>query len=163
MGNKADIRICRSKNCLHKSKEINLMTDKFVKKGSAYYHEDCYEKDEIKKRDYQFIKNLWIQHISNTVVYSQLYTVLNNIVDKGVSSDYLVFVVRYCIDNHYNLNYPAGLTYYVDRKEIKDAYKRRNEKNNKIDQSAFKIKKQEDDSPKISFNKKKTGFQNIFS
>ena len=71
---KSNIRMCRYAQCNHSTKEINLDVDEYTQKGKFYYHKDCYKakingewKDEKTKQDLQTIKNLWIEHINDTV------------------------------------------------------------------------------------------------
>lgn len=139
-------------------------------KGTQYYHDDCYKdkvngewKDEKTKADIQIIKNLWIEHISKTVVFSQLYNELNNLVDRGIESEYLVFVMNYIIEHKLNLNYPAGFKYFIDKIEIRDAYAKRKPIAQKYSEDNFIVVEKEDTAPKFSVNKKPNGFQSIFS
>ena len=166
MANKKNIRICKYNHCKHQSKEIDITSDEYVCKNQQYFHKDCYKakingewKDEQTKADIQLIKNLWIENISQTVVYSQLYQILNEFIERGISSNYLVFVMQYVIEHKMNLNYPAGFRYYVDKQEIKDAYSRKIAK--KINNQKFVAVENEDDSPKFSIKIQKSGFQSI--
>ena len=156
MTKKADTRVCRYPHCKHDDKTINLTSDKYVKDGSSYYHEECYKN----KSNIQLIKNLWHDHISSTVVYSQLMNILNQLIFKdNISSDYIVFVVQYCIDNQRKLRYPPGLRYCVDDQVIKDAYNKKMQPI--IRHSDFSANIVEDDSPKFTINKKPAGFKSI--
>ena len=165
---KSNIRMCRYAQCNHSTKEINLDVDEYTQKGKIYYHKDCYKakikgewKDEKTKQDLQTIKNLWIEHINDTVIYSQLFQMLNGFLQRGVESEYLLFVLQYCILHKYKLQYPGGFKYYVDRQEIKDAYART--KIAKMRQSPLpKIADSEEISPKFSISSKPKGFSSIF-
>ena len=165
---KKDIRICRYIQCKHKTKEINIITDEYVNKGSMYYHKDCYKakvngewKDEKTKRDLQTIKELWITHINNTVVYSALFRVLNELLQRGIDSDYLLFVMQYCIMKKLNLNYPNGFKYFVDKKEIKDAYAKKQLKDNGYNKESF-IVVEDDKAPSFTAKlSKPKGFDSI--
>lgn len=128
---RADFKVCRYANCAHPSKLIDTSTEEYMRQDRLFYHVDCYEKkcaEENKKRsesaDIQLIKNLWISNISNTVVIPELYRVLRELINRGVSTDYLVFVMNYVIQNHCKLNYPRGFCYYVDNKDIKGEYEK---------------------------------------
>lgn len=152
MARKADIKKCRYSHCKHDIKDIDISCDEYVVKGSMYYHKDCYKaklncewKDEKTKKDLVIIRDLWYENISKTVVYSQLYRILNDYIERGVESEYLVFVMRYCLDHKCKLNYPNGFKFYVDRQEIKDAYAK--SKIQKIDSSRFSIKDSEFEEP----------------
>lgn len=171
MAKKTDIKVCRYRQCKHESKNIDITRDEYIVKGNMYYHKDCYKaklsgewKDENTKKDLQYIKEGWLTHISNTVVYSQLFSNLNDLIARGIPSDYLVFVFDYIVENKLNLRYPAGFKFYVDKKEIKDAYKKHQiEKNGLKRQSDFSVKpNMEDNSPKFAINNNKTiGFNSI--
>ncbi len=114
-------RICQSLHCRHEKKEIQISQDKYICKGGAYYHEDCF----ADKQNIQAIKDLWKSHISRTVVINQLYAILNHLIFvDNVPSDFLLFIVRYCIKNKCKLRYPAGLKYYVDNVKLQSAYKK---------------------------------------
>jgi len=164
---KSNIRICRYSQCNYPNKEINLDVDDYYQKNKFYYHKDCWKaktkgewKDEKTKQDLQTIKNLWIEHINETVVYSQLFQMLNGFLQRGVESEYLLFVLQYCIIHKYKLMYPGGFKYYVDRQEIKDAYSRT--KFAKVKRSPPpQIVDNEETSPKFSVGSKSKGFSSI--
>lgn len=178
---KADLRTCRYKACKHPNGMIDLKVDSYIADGRSYYHSDCFEekqKDDEKEKqekaakqaeksrknaDMKLIANLWVENISNTVMFSQLYGVLNKLIDRGISSEYLVFVMQYVIGHHMTLRYPAGLTYYIDRQEIKDAYNKQFKQ--VIPQDQFVVKESQeiptDNTPKFSVPKKPSGFQSI--
>lgn len=167
MAIKSDFKTCRYKYCKHKTRKIDVATDDFVMNGNMYYHRDCYtEKQNEEKRkkktnaDIQLIKNLWVENISNTVNYGQLVGVIGQLLKRGVESEYLVFALKYCIDHKLNLNYPAGFHYFVDKSEIKEAYQQKKNKANKVDINSF-VAIDNDNAPKFTVSKKKTGFQNI--
>ena len=169
MARKTDIKVCRYKKCRHPESKINIAEDSFVLIGkSSYFHSDCHEQKQLEdkaeeqlKADIQLIKNLWLEKISDTVVISQLYLEINRLVrERNIPSDYVIFVLQYCIKNKCNLRYPAGLKFYVDRQEIKDAYKKR--KMLKIDTSSFSVNSdQADEAPKFTVNSKPSGFSSI--
>lgn len=122
---------CRYAFCPYPDKAIHP-EDNCKKVGRLYFHADCYEKkqkgewkDSRTKADLQEIKIFWTENISNTVNYSRLFQVLNGFLARGISSDYLLFVVRYCVRKGYKLSYPDGLKYYLDKSEIKEAYKKK--------------------------------------
>ena len=108
------------------------------------------------------IKNLWIEHIDRTLIYSQLFSVLNDLLSRGVESDYLVFVMRYIISNRLNLRYPAGFRYYVNKDEILSAYKKKKTKSI-IGQHKFVAVNNPDNEPKFNVSKRQKGFQSIFN
>ena len=168
MTKKSDIKACRYRQCKHATKDIDITCDEYVVKGNMYYHKDCYKakvsgewKDETTKADLQLIKNLWLKHISKTVVYSQLFKMLNDFIARGIESDYLVFVMNYVIEHKMNLNYPAGFKYYVDKKEIRDAYTKKKLSATGYSKDSFVAVEKKDTAPKFSVNQKPNGFQSI--
>lgn len=160
-------RTCRYKYCKHKIKEIDLTNDEYVQNSNFYYHKDCYNakckgewKDKKTKADLQLIKEWWVQNIDKTVVYTKLFDVLNEYLDRGVDSDYLVFVLQYVIQKKMNLRYPAGLKYYVDMDEIKEAYRQKKIKQLGINKHSF-VATDDDSAPTFTVQKRKKGFQSI--
>ena len=161
-------KFCRYDNCKHNNRELNIGKENHVFYDRNYYHIDCYiakseedERNKAIKADIQLIKNLWIENISSTVVYSQLYKCLDNLIQRGIDSKYLVFVMQYVISHKLNLNYPPGFQYFVDNKEIKDAYARKQLKPNKDDKPSFFVVEDKDTAPKFSVNRKSNGFSSI--
>lgn len=180
MPKKTDIKTCRYRECNHKSKDINIFADKYVKIGSAYYHEDCYvakkKKDEDlrkkknatriqtqkEKDDLLHIIDLWVTHINKQVNFGQLRKILNNHISNGISSEQLVFTLEYVISHNMKLNYPAGLKYYVNDERIQNAYyaSLRKPKNNHKNHNEV-VKLNEDNAPKFTFNPPSIGFSSI--
>lgn len=154
MGNNSKLRNCRYVNCKHNNK-IDLEKEPYQKDLYGYYHEDCFKE----KCDLQLFRDLWKKYISNTVVIKQLNNVINDLLNRGVTSDYLLFVLEYIIENKKELRYPAGFRYYVDNSYIKDDYKKR--KTPKIKQDVFVAKNVDDNAPQFSIRNKEQGFQSI--
>ena len=143
---KKDIRICRYAHCLHNSKEIDISCEPYIQmKKTFYFHKDCFEAKQLAekqakivkktenakkiankntKADIEYIKNQWFLHISNTVVISELKRVLNDLIGRGISTEYLTFTMDYIVDHKMPLRYPNGIRYYVDKEEIKSAYQK---------------------------------------
>lgn len=169
MSKKTDIKTCRYARCNYPDKAIDITKDNYHVEGRMYYHTDCYNlkkkgdwKDEQTKKDLQYIKNQWVLHINQTVIYSQLFRCLNDFIARGVSSEYLVFVLDYVIKNKMNLRHPQGFKYYVDRQDIKDAYqKHRIAKSGVNNKSNFVVKGDSSNAPKFSINHKPRGFCSI--
>ena len=160
------IKKCRFVNCKHPSRDIHLDTEDYVVQGHCYYHADCFDlkksgewKSQKTKEDLQKFRDLWHEKISKTTDYRRLMSILNQYIANGVESEYLLFALQYVIDNGYNLNYPNGFKYYVDRVEIKDAYQKQLLKRSKKDNS-FQLK--EDNSPTFSAQVKTVKFTDIF-
>lgn len=169
MARKADIKVCRYSACRYREKKVNIAEEEYVADGKKYYHADCYttmeaeaKTEEKIKSDIQLIKNMWVENISNTVVLSQLYLEINKLVrERGIATDYVIFVLDYCIKNHCNLRYPGGLKYYVDKQDIKDAFKK-DQARKIINNATFCVDETMiDHSPKFTINRKPSGFKSI--
>lgn len=63
------------------------------------------------------------EHINPNPVYAQLQSVIKNIIFiKGIQSDFLLFGLRYYIEHKIPLNYPQGLYYVIQNKDVANAY-----------------------------------------
>ena len=110
---------CKYSKCKHESKDIEKT--EAVKSGSAYYHTDCLKDKENRKE----IVELFTKHINSNVVFSQLQTVIRTIIDdRGNNSDFLLFGLKYYIEHKIPLNYPQGLYYVIQNKEMIAEYKK---------------------------------------
>lgn len=129
---------CSYGKCLCNDKEIDM--EKAVQEKNKYYHPRCLKtKNEIKE-----IIDLFSKHINSHPVYSQLQSVITNIVfTKGIGSEYLLFGLRYYIDNKIPLNYPQGLYYVVQNKDVKNAYGLQKKK--EINRTNIEIKESDDE------------------
>lgn len=169
MSKKTDIKTCRYVNCKHETTDIDITKDEYCTAGRMYYHADCYKlkqkgdwKDEQTKKDLQYIKNEWVLHINKTVVYSQLFRCLNDLISRGIPSEYLVFVFDYVVKNKMNLRHPEGFKYFVDKPEIKDAYRKHQMAKSGIKkQSDFIITDDSSNAPKFKVSQKPVGFKSI--
>ena len=167
MGKQSDIKTCRYVNCKHPGRIIDISTDEYTVAGRGmYYHSDCFKqkdmwKDEKTKQDLQYIKTQWGLHINKTVVYSQLFHCLNDLLVRGVSSGYMVFVLDYVIKNKLNLRYPQGFKYFVDREDIKDAYDEWLIKKTGVNIQSDFTAVDSTDAPTFSVKAKPRGFKGI--
>lgn len=113
----SDIVKCRYKNCIHDNKELDK--SEAVKIGNSYYHKEC---NEIKE-DIKSIVDLFTKHINSNVVYNVLLKVINEIIfTKKIDSKFLLFGLKYYIQNKIPLNYPQGLYYVIQNKDVKNTY-----------------------------------------
>lgn len=104
--------------------------------------------------------DLWIRAINKDVSIPILNRCRNALISQGFSIDYLIFALKYVINNKYKLNYPDGFKYYVEYEEIKKAYKNKNQK--LIKMSDFTAVDTED-YPRYSYHAKRSkGFADIF-
>ena len=111
------IVICKYSHCLHSNREIEK--EKAIRAGNSYYHSDCFRtKEDIKQ-----IIDLFKTYINPNPIYAQLQSVINNIIFvKKVKSDFLLFGLRYYIEHKIPLNYPQGLYYVIQNKNVANAY-----------------------------------------
>lgn len=129
---------CRNKHCLHDHEPI--MQDEAIRVGNAYYHKDCYEvvcncKEAI---------DLFAKKINPDVSFAVLVKVINNLVyNQKIDSGFLVFVVKYSIENGINLRYPQGLYRLSQNPKIISEYKN---KQNSIAMKMFRDMKMEKES-----------------
>jgi hypothetical protein len=166
---KSDIKKCRFVGCKHPTREIDIGTEPYTKVGTMYYHEDCFQlkksnewKDSQTRKDLAEFREIWFNRISRTVNYPQLMWILNDYIARGVSSDYLLFTLKYILNNNMNLNYPNGFKYYVDREDIKKAYDKHLIQKRIVEQAKNPVKTDvQDNAPKFSVKTKPKGFQTI--
>ncbi len=115
---------CRYAHCIHQGDP--LLKSKAVKVGSTFYHPECYKEMETIKE----IIDYFAKHINRDVVFSQLQKVIDNIcfpkkIDGakiGVSPERLLFQLKYCVMEGWNIKYPGALYYVVQNREAHDAY-----------------------------------------
>lgn len=112
-----DIVTCRFKNCIYDDKKLDK--SEAIKVGNNYYHKEC---NEIKE-NIRLIVDLFTKHINSNVIYSVLMRVINEIVfTKKIDSKFLLFGLKYYIQNKVPLNYPQGLYYVIQNKDVKKTY-----------------------------------------
>lgn len=148
----SEIVICKYSNCLHETREIHK--EEAVRNGKFFYHPDCLE-TQMQIRE---IINLFKNKVNPNPVYSQLQSVIKNIVfKKGLGSDFLLFGLKYYIEHNIPLNYPQGLYYVIQNKRMIHAYNK---------QKAESIKrsieiKEDRDTPFTHIPEKINGFMDI--
>lgn len=162
-------RICRYACCPFGGKLINLDTDEYESEEKKFYHKECYErmkkdgeKQAIINSDIACILDLWRKHISNTVNYGYLRKILNEYLERGISSDYMVFTMQYVVSHKLPLRYPPGFRYMLDKQEIQDAYQKQQAA--KLLKQQKEIKPRKTNAPQFALNREKSGgFGNIFN
>lgn len=110
---------CGFKHCQHDSE---ITSDKAVKVGNRYMHEDCAEiNNNITK-----IRDIYYEKISNTVVVKQLVSVINALIfTKKINSSYLLFAINFALTTNVPIKSPYGLHYLADNQRIKDAWNKK--------------------------------------
>jgi len=166
---KSDIRICRFGLCKHPNKQIDISKEKYVVVKKRYYHEDCFnqreqnlKKDEKTSADIQLMKNLWFTNINRTTSYGALLAAFNDILERGVSSDYLLFTLQYCINHNLNLRYPQGLKFFVDKWYIKQEYYSAQRKQT-YENKTFVVSEKDSQTPQCAPKTNKKNYKNIFN
>lgn len=148
MAKKKEYVKCRFTGCKHETKEVRR--EDAVKIGTQYYHKDCYQT----KLDIEETMTLFIQNVNPNVVVPQLRKVINTIVyEKGIESAVLLFGVKYYITHKINLNYPGGLYYVIQNKEMLKEYDRLYRK--KEVKAASEIRNEES-TPEVTFTHRAT-------
>lgn len=135
---------CRAKYCQHDNRE--MLVEEAVKEGSCYYHADCCKtKNEIKE-----IIDIFSKKINPNVVYAQLQTVIHKIVyEKGLGSELLLFGLKYYISHNITLNYPQGLYYVIQNKDVINEYNKLKAK--KIKETANNLIEVEDEQRSFGY------------
>lgn len=116
---------CRYPKCnkLHETTEI--LKEDAIQHGKSYYHADCLHimltVTEIRDLFYKNINQLMTGKQIGTLVA----TINNIVLEKGVDVDFLKFAVEYFIKyKPGKLQYPAGLHYIVQDKDVKNAWEK---------------------------------------
>lgn len=144
---------CGYSKCLHENKEIEI--DQAVKDGTRYYHPDCLKtKENIKE-----IVDFFVNNFNPNPVYSQLQAVVSNIIfKKNISSDYLLFALKYYAKNNLNLNYPQGIYYIIQNKSVQREYDKQLSKK----QKSIQISIEEEEDQLFTYKApKQKGFDSI--
>lgn len=160
---------CRYISC-DKGGIINIEKEPYEKSGRMYFHKECFFKkikaDEWSQKSKSFsdeFKKIWIENINKRVSINELSTVVNSLIENGNDYDYLLFVLKYCVQNKLNLNYPYGFVYFVNKNEIREEYTRDKFKKT-INKDAFKIDVSNQKETFFKFKNKGTSkFQDIIS
>lgn len=166
--------VCTGTRYYHKSCYESYLREEEEKKQDAENKELLRQQKAEQKKieavkkaqinaDIACILDLWQKHISNTVNYGYLRKILNEYLERDISSDYMVFTMQYVVSHNMPLRYPPGFRYMLDKQEIKDAYKK---------QQAAKLLKQQKaaeppkktNAPQFALNRQKSGgFDTIFN
>lgn len=146
---KEKIYKCRYNHCKHETKDV--LASEAVKEGNRYYHKDCYKtKEDINK-----IVELFSEHVNPNVVFAVLRKVINNIVfTRGVDSGLLLFGLNYYISNKITLNYPQGLYYVIQNKNVIKGYTEKKNREYLIEQKKNMQKIEDNEEMESSFTYK---------
>lgn len=110
---------CNYSRCFCEDKSLD--DEDVVKIKNKRYHSQCYSVSQ----DINLIKKLFHDYINENVVWTQLNGVINNIIfEKGCTAGFLLFGLKYYIEHKISLNYPAGLYYVIQNKDVKKEWDR---------------------------------------
>lgn len=140
---------CRYKFCKHDSRDIAPGEE--VRNGqSSYYHKDCLQE----KQDKDMVIDIFLKQINPNTPVAQLVRIINIIVHKrGVSSEFLLYAVRYYLEHKIPLNYPSGLYYVINNKDAITSY---NNAKAAIDKPVFDLSNVQNEKFNYKKPKKKT-------
>lgn len=107
---------CPYKQCKYNNEVVE---DEAIKYNGRYYHKECLKEQQEKIE----IRKLFFENINTLEVPAKLNNAINNIIHKkNVSSEYLLYALKYVIENKSPLNYAGGLYYIIGNKDIQNAY-----------------------------------------
>lgn len=115
----ARILKCWYSGCPHDQK-IHTDTEKYTKAhNNHYYHEECM----AEMKDLQYLESYWKAHVGQIKQRADFRKVMMQYVNKEkIKPDYIAHTIDCVNKNNWNLNYPRGLKYYMDRPEVKNTY-----------------------------------------
>ena len=88
--------------------EVNK--DEAVKVSNRYYHKECLAEKNAKLE----IIDVWVAKVDPHPIFNLLRKTIDILVDKeGNDAEYLLFALKYCLNNGWNISYPAALKYVV--------------------------------------------------
>jgi len=152
--------ICAFSRC---KRPIDPLKDEYHRtKNGKCYHKACYE---MLLKASEFTR-MWQDSINREENVRKIKSAFfRNVYDLGFSEDYVLFGLKYCVNNKMSLNFPPGLKYYLEFDEVKDAYdvacgKKKPKRIVKIND--FRVDKEEKSAQKFNYVEKNRGFSSIF-
>lgn len=113
---------CAYSKCLHGDDKLIPVGEEVAIGKARYFHKDCAQT----KNDIKEIIDLWKNQINSNVVYAELQRVINTIIFvRHNSSSLLLFGLKYYISKGIPLNYPQGLYYVIQNKDVYTAYQKK--------------------------------------
>jgi hypothetical protein len=107
---------CGYKNCKLGGE---VEKDNAIKVSNKYYHKECHEIVENKKK----IREFYLEKINPKEVMVLLNKAINELIDtKNVDSNLLLYALNYSVDNNIKINSPFGMNYIVNNYKIKESY-----------------------------------------
>jgi hypothetical protein len=141
---------CKYTHCHHNSRDVPD-EEAVTPNGTTYYHADCYKEKECIDN----ILKLWADCVDPSPIFNQLRRIVNNIVfQNGVPAEQLLFCLKWCINNRWNLRNPGGLYYVAKDNDAIAAYKESKKPKITVRQDMFVVN---DDMTKVDGFKNKNG------
>lgn len=107
--------ICKYKNCIFGNTEIPEGTEVLV--GKQWCHPECAKIRE----NITSIIDLFTKYMNEDVIYAQLVKTINTMIFvKGIDSEMIEYGLRYYIHKKKKINYPGGLYYMIQDKEVQN-------------------------------------------
>lgn len=104
---------CKYAHCKHESKDIPKGEE--IKHSTGYWHKDCLDESLCIRE----IIDVFVRDVNKNVVVSALRRVINDIIYvKGVDSHLLLFGLKYYVSHKIPLNYPGGLYYVLQNRDV---------------------------------------------
>ena len=108
---------CAYKHCKHGGE---VEKDQAVKVGNRYYHADCLKEKETVKS----IIDLYHEMVDPKPIENYLRKTVNDLIYKdGNDASFILFAIRFCLDNGWTLRSPGGLRYVAKDWKAKEAWK----------------------------------------
>lgn len=108
---------CRYNNCKHGGE---VSKEQAIKEGSMYFHKDCLEEKKIKQQ----IEEYYVANMPPTTLMLLRKVIKQAIHEKGISAEYLLYVIKYIHKNNKPINNPFGLISYCNEGRLRDGFKK---------------------------------------
>ena len=149
---------CKYAHCKHKSKDIPKGEE--IKHSTGYWHKDCLDESLCIRE----IIDVFVKDVNKNVVVSALRRVINDIIYvKGVDSHLLLFGLKYYVSHKIPLNYPGGLYYVLQNRDVQREWDKMQERKIKAELKDYDFTGQEE-TQSTNFNYKDTNkskFSNV--
>lgn len=94
--------------------------DEAIKEGNSYYHKTCIKEKQLK----QDIEDYYLSNMPQATLQILRKVIKQLIHDKGMSAEYVLYVLKYISNNHKPINNPFGLINYCNDKRISDLFEK---------------------------------------
>lgn len=132
---------CRYAQCKYGGE---VEKEEAIKIGSAYYHKECNQEREYKKK----IETIYYERFKTNEPIVQVRNAINKYINKD---NYKVEYISFVLQQDIKLNSLFGLIYYLNNKKFLDMYNKEQAKLVKFDVN----KVEKEDSTTIKYKQKK--------